>query len=54
MGFIIPQTVSGNEQPSQFLTSIDEIEKETGLNFFADLPDDVENRVESETATRGW
>lgn len=54
LAFIIPQTVTGNEQPAQFLTSIDEIEKETGLDFFADMPDDVENQVESLTVSRVW
>lgn len=54
LAFVIPQTVTGNEQPAMFLTSVDEIEKETGLDFFSDLPDDVENRMEGVTASRVW
>jgi endonuclease G, mitochondrial len=30
-----------------FLTTIDKIEKETGLDFFSDLPDDVEKAIEA-------
>lgn len=35
---IMPQTVKGTELPGQFLTSIREIEKETGIDFMPDLP----------------
>jgi endonuclease G len=35
---IMPQTVKGTELPGQYLTSINEIEKETGIQFLPDLP----------------
>lgn len=54
LAFIIPQTVTGNEDAARFLTSVDEVEKETGLDFMSDLPDEVENRVEAEKAERMW
>ncbi len=54
LAFIIPQTVTGNESPAEFLSSVDEIEKETGLDFFADLPDTLENQLEAATASRVW
>ncbi len=54
LAFIMPQTVNGDEVPQQFLTSVAEIEKETGLNFFSELPKDVEQRVEAQTADRVW
>ncbi len=54
LAFIIPQTVQGREYPAQFLTSVDEVEKETGLDFMSELPDDVENRVEAEKAADLW
>jgi endonuclease G len=54
LAFIIPQTVTGNESPAEFLSSVDEVEKETGLDFFADLPDNLENRLESGTPSRVW
>jgi endonuclease G len=48
LAFIIPQTVTEKERLAQFLTSVDEVEKETGLDFLSELPDEVENRVEAE------
>lgn len=54
LAFIMPQTVSGAELPQQFLTSVAEIEKETGLIFFSDLPKDLEQRVETQAAKRMW
>ena len=40
--------------PRTKLVSIDEIEKMTGLDFLSDLPDDIENELESKKATRLW
>lgn len=37
-----------------YLTSIDEIERRTGLDFLSELPDDAENAVESRKAGRAW
>jgi len=54
LAFIIPQTVKGTEFPQQFLTSIHEIETETGLNFFSTMPEDLQQRLESEKATGMW
>jgi endonuclease G len=38
----------------QFSTSIDNVEQKTGINFFPQLPDSVENRLESEVAKNNW
>lgn len=54
LAFIIPQDVKGDESPSTFLTTVAGIERETGLNFFSELPDDMESRVEGEKAARMW
>jgi len=54
LAFIIPQTVKGDEDAARFLTSVDEVEKKTGLAFMSDLPDDVENRVEAGVASGMW
>lgn len=35
---------------TEFLTSIDEVERESGYDFFANLPDDVERAVEARVA----
>ena len=45
IGFIIPHRPS--VQPLQvFIVSVDEVEKQTGLDFFSKLPDDQEERLE--------
>lgn len=45
IGFIIPHRSS--DQPLQvFSVSVDEVEKQTGLDFFSKLPDDLEDRLE--------
>lgn len=37
-----------------FLTTVDQIEKETGLDFLTILPDDLEAEIESKKATALW
>ncbi|MFK7811814.1 MAG: DNA/RNA non-specific endonuclease [Maribacter sp.] len=38
----------------KFVVTIDEIEKRTGIDFFKELPDEVENRLESEIKASNW
>jgi endonuclease G len=52
--FIIPQTVSGKEPLVEFLTSVDEIEQATGLDFFWALSDSQENRLEADKPSSLW
>lgn len=54
LAFIIEQNVNGSEDLDYFLTSVDAIEQKTGLDFLAELPDDVENTLESQTAEWLW
>ena len=54
MQFIIPQNVTGREHLVKFLTSIDEIEKETNLDFFSPLSDKYENILERKIPTKLW
>lgn len=53
LGFIFP-----NEKCAgtifDYAASIDEVEKRTGLDFFYELEDSVENKVEAETETAEW
>jgi endonuclease G len=51
--FIFPQEPA-DPQLDRYLTTIDEIERRTGLNFLAELPDDAENALESRAAGRAW
>jgi len=54
LAFIIGQDVNGTENFTNFLTSVDMIEQRTGLDFLADLPDEIENRLEAQVASRLW
>jgi endonuclease G, mitochondrial len=54
LAFIMGQNVNGAEDFGNYLTSVDMIEQRAGLDFLADLPDDVENRLEAEVAGRVW
>lgn len=47
---------SGNDL-AKYVVNIDELEKKTGIDFFCNLPDEIENRVESTSADnikRAW
>ena len=54
LAFIAPQTVSGHEPLTQFLTSVREIETQTGLDFFPELLKEVQERIETVKAERLW
>jgi endonuclease G len=53
IAFIIPN-VNKKENYKQYQVSVDEVEKETGLDFFSLLEDSIENKIESEVSTNGW
>jgi endonuclease G len=54
LAFLVPQTVKGNEPLAQFVTSIDTIETQTGLDFFSDLDDITENKLEASIEPQAW
>jgi len=39
---------------AKFLSSVDEVERQTGLDFLYELSDDVEDRLEAEKTTVLW
>jgi len=44
-----------SEQPlSSFVVSVDEIEKLTGVDFFPQLPDGLENKLEAQRSAQNW
>jgi endonuclease G len=51
--FIFPQE-PGKQLLDSYLTTIDEIERRTGLDFLAELPDDAENALEGRQVERAW
>jgi len=54
LAFILPNTNLSRQYYGDYLCSIDEIEKLTGLDFLANLPDNVENELEESKASQVW
>ena len=52
MGFLIPHTTT-SRQLKQFVLPVDKIESLLGFDFFAALPNDIENRLEA-TKSKDW
>lgn len=53
IGFIYEN--NGSSQPMKAaVRSVDEIERQTGFDFFHALPDDVENRIEGKASLKDW
>lgn len=53
IAFLVPH--ENSEQPLySFVVSIDELEKRTGIDFFHQLPDDVEKKIEESKDYKEW
>jgi endonuclease G len=52
--YLFPQETPANGRLDDYLASIDEIERRTGLDFFSELPDEAEAALESRRAERPW
>lgn len=53
IGFIY-KNEDGNRPKGDYVNSVDEVERITGFDFFASLPDDVEKAVESTADLDDW
>lgn len=53
IGFIY-RNMPGNRPKVDYVNSVDEVERITGIDFFADLPDDIEKKVESTANLNDW
>lgn len=53
IAFIVPN-VNKKENYRKYQVSVRTVEKETGLNFFHQLPDELEEQIETSTSTEGW
>lgn len=53
IGFIYKNT-SGNKPLDAYVNSVDQVERLTGIDFFPDLPDSVEQEVEAECEINDW
>lgn len=54
LAFVVPQEAAGNEPLDRFLTSVDAVEALSGLDFFHELEDAAEERLEAEIAPEPW
>lgn len=53
LGFIYPN--EGTHHPMDYyVLTVDEVENKTGIDFFYNLPDDVENDIESHSELNKW
>lgn len=53
IAFMLPNEGS-KDSLSIFAVSVDSVEKVTGLDFFPDLPDSLENALERDTSAKEW
>ena len=53
IGFIY-RNERGRHPQAEYVNSIDEVERITGIDFFASLPDDVEDQVERTARLADW
>ena len=53
IGFVIRNN-DGKKKRDQFVNTVDEVEKITGLDFYPALPDSIENKVESYANLEDW
>lgn len=53
IGFIY-KNAAGNRPKGDYVNTVDEVERVTGFDFFASLPDDVEKRVEADCDLAEW
>ena len=53
IGYVIRNN-EGKKKRDQFINTIDEVERITGMDFFPALPDSIENKVEAYTNIKDW
>lgn len=54
LGFIYENRQDHHKKMREYVVSVDEVESITGLDFFAALPDDVEQRIEKHANLDEW
>lgn len=53
IGFVINNN-AGSKKKNQYVNSVDDVERITGIDFFPALPDDIENKLESYANLNDW
>ena len=54
LAFIMPQSAKPRDSLLKYVTTIDAVEKQTGIDFFWQLPDDIENQLEKSKNSQAW
>jgi len=54
LAFLMPQNVRGSEPLTKFVVSVDQIEEATGFDFFNQLPDNLEVKLEAMRDGSPW
>lgn len=54
LALLVPHDAPADADPSRYLTTIEEIQRRTGLDFLTELDDAAERQVESAKANRVW
>ena len=53
IGFIVRNN-EGKKKKDQFVNTVDDVERITGIDFFPALPDDIENKIEAYANLDNW
>ena len=54
IAFVIPNKPNLNQPLKSYVVSVDQIEKETGIDFFPNLDDVLERKLEENVSIKGW
>ena len=54
IGFICRNASAKGHKKTDYVNSVDEVERITGMNFFSQLPDDIEQQIEGQADIKEW
>jgi len=54
LAFVFPQNAKVRASLMSFVTTVDDVEKQTGIDFFHELDDELETRIESSQIPEAW
>lgn len=54
LAFVMPQSAKPNSSLMNFVSTVDEVEAATGIDFFHQLEDSVENKLEASKVPTAW
>ena len=54
IGFICRNASAKGRKKTDYVNSVDEVERITGMDFFSQLPDDIEQQIEGQADIKDW